>query len=116
VIFTFNFYDAPTSGTGIWGFYLGINPALSGGASNVGLSANGTPFNGVGPFTSFIGFLASQPADGTLPNGPITSFQLTLAAGATLTATSFGYAIVPAPGAIALLGAAGLVSARRRRA
>jgi hypothetical protein len=29
---------------------------------------------------------------------------------------SFTYAAVPAPGAIALLGAAGLVAARRRRA
>jgi hypothetical protein len=32
------------------------------------------------------------------------------------TLSSFGYTAVPAPGALALLGAAGIVGARRRRA
>jgi len=37
-------------------------------------------------------------------------------AGQTWTATNFQMTAVPAPGALALLGAAGIVGARRRRA
>lgn len=37
------------------------------------------------------------------------------ATGASATLTSFNYSIIPAPGAVALVGAAGLVGSRRRR-
>jgi hypothetical protein len=96
---------------------MGFNPALSGGGASFNLAANGTPFNGVGPFTTFLGWVADQPANaGSPPNAPVKTFTLGVSAGTTVTITSFGFAIVPAPGAVALLGVAGLVGSRRRRA
>ncbi len=115
--FTFNFYDAPSGGSsGIWGFYMAFNPAMTGSGTSFNLAANGTPFNGVGPFTTFLGWVADQPAGATFPNAPVTTFTLGVSAGQTVTITGFGFAIVPAPGAVALLGVAGLVGSRRRRA
>jgi hypothetical protein len=113
------------------------------GALFGGISGPGAPSNPIG-FAQFgvgqtgapgspVSFLSLNPAGVPVPAGGIQLFRLTWSASASATVSlvlvtntgggnGFEYAssitipAVPAPGAIALLGLAGLVGSRRRRA
>ena len=58
----------------------------------------------------FLGFYADDVADAN-----ISSITLVVSSGNGFTMTGSAFALVPAPGAVALLGVAGLVGTRRRR-
>jgi hypothetical protein len=58
----------------------------------------------------FLGFYADNGVDAN-----ITSITLVVSANNSFTMTGSAFALVPAPGAVALLGVAGLVGSRRRR-
>jgi hypothetical protein len=117
VLFTFNFAgpNAPTGTNGIYGF--GINFSLADPTANfVGIGVNGASV-GNGPYgNGFAGVIANISTPPAPVNAPVSSVRFSFQAGSVATVTGTQYAIVPAPGAVALLGAAGLISARRRRA
>jgi uncharacterized protein (TIGR03382 family) len=117
VTFTFNYSGpgAPTGTQGVYGFGINVlfNPSAStwtGVGVNAASIGNGAYNNG------FIGIIASVPGSTDPVGPPVNSVRFSFQGGTTVTITGTQYYIVPAPGAVALLGAAGLVSARRRRA
>lgn len=93
----FGFYY--TGGTG--------SPFNIGVAVNSNVLANQTIATGS---NNFLGFYQDTPADPA-----ITSVTLFVSSGNGFTMTGSAFALVPAPGAVALLGVAGLVGSRRRR-
>ena len=117
VTFTFSSPQLPpyiSGGNGVYGVYFSFS-SLSNG--NVGMEANGVSVNGVGPYTNFIGMVINTTDSPTgTALAPFQSVALTFAAGSTATVDGMAFQVVPAPGALALVGAAGLVGARRRRA
>lgn len=72
---------------------IAIDPALNGGGTGVG----------------FFGVWAQSGAD------TFTSISVTLNSGQTIALSGAYLQLVPAPGAVALLGVAGMVGSRRRR-
>ena len=63
----------------------------------------------VAPGVNFIGFYSNS-------NDRVIDVTLMFGNGAVITVTDLEYGLVPAPGAVALVGVAGLVGSRRRRA
>ena len=115
VTFTFNYSgpNPPTGTNGIYGF--GINVSFNPTANTwtgIGVNANSI---GNGSYNNgFIGVVANITTPANPTNAPISSVRFSFAGGTTVTITGTQYYVVPAPGALALLGAAGLVSRRRR--
>jgi hypothetical protein len=115
VTWTFDHQYLPpytAGGDGIWAIAFNFS-SLSNG--NVGMESNGVPVNGVGPYTTFIGATINAA---NVPTGtaiaPFSTFSLTFAANSTAVINGSYYGIVPAPGALALLGVAGMIGSRRR--
>lgn len=79
-----------------------IYVTLSDGSGFVGAVSSGTQFTGFWSIGSNITSIRIQPLGGSSPLYP--------------TCDSLAIAVVPAPGAVALMAAAGLASRRRRRA
>lgn len=112
--------DSPTAGSN-WG-------TLAGGMVNLGTDTQSYAINGWTPSFGFLGFnSASSGAGPGLWNGLAFdrntqgnyTFRIDVRQGqfgAVLGSTEMTVSVVPAPGAVALLGAAGLVAGRRRRA
>lgn len=111
-------------------FRLSFTTTSVGNASGVYGAGMDVMFNS-GSYIAFITFGDNSTMNVSLPTGGfwgvtadqmITSIHFGLANGGTRTDGSFGIdnltigSAVPAPGALALLGAAGLVARRRRRA
>lgn len=116
VVFTFDRSTAvaPTATQGVYGFGLNMS-ILPSGADWIGIDANGASVaNGSYP-NGFVGIVGTVTTPAAPTNPPLTNIQFNFQAGSTVTVTGTQYYMVPAPGAVALLGAAGLVSARRRR-
>ena len=102
----------PVSPNGIYGF--GINFSVAPTASNwIGVGVNGASVGNGAYGNGFVGVIATT--SGAPVTGPITTTRFSFQSGSVVTVTGTQYAIVPAPGALALLGAAGLATARRRR-
>ena len=111
---------SPTAGAN-WG-------TLAGGMVNLGTDTQSYAINGWSPSMGFLGLnSANSGAPTGLWNGlafnPNTQGTYTFRIdvrqgqyGAVLGSTEMAVSVVPAPGALALLGAVGLVGARRRRA
>ena len=111
---------SPTAGAN-WG-------TLAGGMVNLGTDTESYAINGWSPSMGFLGLnSANSGAPTGLWNGlafnPNTQGTYTFRIdvrqgqyGAVLGSTEMAVSVVPAPGALALLGAVGLVGARRRRA
>jgi hypothetical protein len=80
------------------------------------LSSNGTSTFDFAAATKDLGFdqtkVTTLQLSVTQIGGPTSGSTISVSG----TLSNFGYTAVPAPGALALLGAAGLVGARRRRA
>jgi hypothetical protein len=115
VLFTFNRsgVGAPTATQGVYAFGINVSFGPSGNV-NVGTDVNGVPVgNGAYP-NSFVGLVGDTSGGNT--NAPFVTARFTFQGGTTATVTGTQYGIVPAPGALALLGVAGIASARRRRA
>jgi len=112
--------DSPTAGSN-WG-------TLAGGMVNLGTDTQSYAINGWTPSFGFLGLnSASSGAGPGLWNGLAFdrntqgnyTFRIDVRQGqfgAVLGSTEMTVSVVPAPGAVALLGAAGLVGGRRRRA
>jgi hypothetical protein len=108
-------------GTAATGVAIGISLADSAGKAlyaTVTRSANGTSIFNLASADREVGFDLTQVKLLSLlvtqVGGSTSSSYSTTSSSGTL--SSFSYTAVPAPGALALLGAAGLVGARRRRA
>jgi hypothetical protein len=116
VTFTFDRSSgvAPTATQGVYGFGLNVS-ILPSGSDWIGIDANGASVaNGSYP-NGFVGIVGTITTPAAPTNPPLTNIQFNFQAGSTVTVTGTNYYMVPAPGAVALLGAAGLVSTRRRR-
>ena len=112
--------DSPTAGSN-WG-------TLAGGMVNLGTDTASYAINGWTPSFGFLGFNSANSGAGPgLWNGlafnPNTQGNYTFRIdvrqgqfGTVLGSTEMTVSVVPAPGALALLGVAGLVGGRRRRA
>jgi hypothetical protein len=117
---TFTFPSAATFAVRGFGFtYTGGagSPFTIGLAVNGNVLPNQTIQTGTG---NFIGVYQDTASDLTVaPNlnpGPsITSITMWVSSGNGFTITGSSFNLVPAPGAVALLGVAGLVGSRRRR-
>ena len=111
---------SPTAGAN-WG-------TLAGGMVNLGTDTQSYAINGWSPSMGFLGLnSANSGAPTGLWNGlafnpnpqGTDTFRIDVRQGqygAVLGSTEMAVSVVPAPGALALLGAVGLVGARRRRA
>jgi hypothetical protein len=110
--FVFDFVGAeaawgPSGTDGIYGILFDMNYTGSG----VSVAVNGGPMETLtAPSTGAIGVWATS-----LASGPIDTVTFYLALGSSATITGYTVAIIPAPGAVALLGVAGLITGRRRR-
>ncbi len=110
VTFTFSSSAGSAPNTGLFGLFFSFNTS---GVSAMTVTAvnggtNSTSFNpGANP--AFIGIWESN-------FDAIQSVSFDLAPGSTLEITQIEYGLVPTPGALALVGVAGLVGSRRRRA
>ena len=105
--YTFSFYlnsNVPTAGQEGFSFFL-----QTAGLGTVERIVN---YTGAGTYTVNANDFAAPEIDLTA----ITSFGFGIYTSTPGTATVSNFTYTPAPGAIALLGAAGLVGARRRRA
>jgi len=103
----------------IWGpqgtdgiYSVGFNISFTPGPDTAGVTVT---VNGVhnlvvnGAATGFVGVYA-----GAIGDGRIDTISFSLSSGQSAIVTGFTVGVIPAPGAIALLGAAGLISRRRR--
>jgi uncharacterized protein (TIGR03382 family) len=105
--------NPPVSPNGIYGF--GINFSVAPTTSNwIGVGVNGASVGNGSYGNGFVGVIATT--SGAPATAPIQTVRFSFQSGSTATITGTQYAIVPTPGALALLGAAGLATARRRRA
>ena len=114
----FNFTGASGQAGGMYG--IGIYFTVSAAASDPPAPLVLATFDGSGntnswntfvvaPGVNFIGFYSDNAEE-------IVDLTLMFGNGTIITVTDLEYGLVPAPGAIALVGVAGLVGSRRRRA
>ena len=110
VTFAFSQSTGAAPNTGLFGVAFNFNvttsfvltvTAVNGGSNSTTFTASATPL--------FVGIWESN-------FDAIQSVTFSLAGIGTMEFTSIEYGLVPAPGALALVGAAGLVGSRRRRA
>lgn len=112
--FQFDFVGAeaawgPTGTNGIYGVLFNIT--FTPNTSGITVTVNGTQnFTVSTPNTGVIGVYSDLLADGR-----IDTISFSLSSGQSAVMTGYTVGIIPAPGALALLGAAGLVTGRRRR-
>jgi hypothetical protein len=117
VTFTFDRSTAvaPTASEGVYGFGLNIS-ILPSGFDFIGIDANGASVAN-GPYANgFVGIVGSVTTPPAPTNPPLLNIVFDFQGGSTVTVTGTNYYMVPAPGAVALLGVAGIVGSRRRRA
>jgi hypothetical protein len=94
-------------GSNVWGALFavsGVNP------TGVSVTVDGSPLGG-----SPVNLTGGAGVFGAINTAAISGFLVNFAAGGTMTFDNAQLLIVPAPGAMALLGVAGLVGVRRRR-
>jgi len=114
------YLDVVTAGPGNRGFH-----AINEGATSfipdpvtAGMFLGGDHLDPLPAGTDMLPTLASAPLAGTgfsVPLGPGTYSYLVQQTGPQLTAYSISLQVVPAPGALAVLGLGGLLAMRRRR-
>ena len=102
--------------TGVSFYWQAIDVNLNSMYASQNLSSNGTSTFDFAAATKDVGFdltnVTTLQLSVTQIGGPTSGSTISVSG----TLSNFSYTAVPAPGALALLGAAGLVGARRRRA
>ncbi len=96
----------PTGTSGIFG--VSFNMTYTG--SGLAVSVNGGVYQSLAASNGTVAIAANSTA-----SGRIDSLLFSLGSGESATITGFTVGVIPAPGAVALLGVAGLVGGRRRR-
>ncbi len=104
---TFTF---PNNGTWAVRGFAFLYSAASAVNALVEVNGSSVPSTTLASGNGFFGYVQDSIA-----GGDITSLSITVNGPVTFTITGSAFAVVPAPGAMALLAAAGLVSTRRRR-